>query len=234
MKSLQELTAYARQHATLLEQDMRWEPGEYQGGWWTSEPPTMFNAIVSRTTAGLEFLRQYSGGDSHWTRRATAIYESHGDGKSTESGARAVGEFLRSWADQVESGVIEVVGAQASAEIAVVNTDVMGQVRRLIEDKQMHPAAPIVLCGAALETALRATVDAHNLPVTKRPSISTYGQLLRSSNLISAQDMKDIEQCGGLRNSAAHGEFDALSAERAGLMEQQTNLLLRRLGDLAP
>jgi len=194
----------------------------------------MYNTIVSRAAAALEFLRQYSGDDSHWTRRATAIYESHGDGKSTESGARAVGEFLRSWSDQVEAGVIEVVGAQAQAEIAVVNTDIMGQVRRLIEDKQMHPAAPIVLCGAALETALRATVEAHNLVLSERPSMSAYGRLLRTENLISAQDMKDIDQCGGLRNSAAHGEFDALSAERAGLMEQQTNLLLRRLGDLSP
>ena len=213
---------------------MRWERGQHGGGWWTADPESMYNAIISRAAAALEFLRQYSGDESHWTRRATAVYESHGDGKSTESGARAVGEFLRAWADQVEAGVVEVVGAQAQAEIAVVSTDVMGQVRRLIEDKQMHPAAPIVLSGAALETVLRATVEAHNLVLTERPSISSYGRLLRTADLISAQDMKDIEQCGGLRNSAAHGEFDVLSAERAGLMEQQTNLLLRRLGDLAP
>lgn len=226
--------AYARGPAELLEQDMRWERGEHAGGWWTTDPDSMYNTVVSRAVAALEFLRQYSGEDSHWTRRATAIYESHGDGKSTESGAPAVGEFLRSWSDQVEAGVIEVVGARAQAEIAVVNTDVMGQVRRLIEDKQMHPAAPIVLCGAALETALRATVEAHKLVLTERPSMTAYGRLLRTANLISVQDMKDIEQCGGLRNSAAHGEFDALSAERAGLMDQQTNLLLRRLGDLSP
>ena len=31
---------------------------------------------------------------------------------------------------------------------------------------------------------------------------------------------------GALRNSAAHGDFDNLSPERAGLMEQQTNILL--------
>ncbi len=37
---------------------------------------------------------------------------------------------------------------------------------------------------------------------------------------------------GALRNSAAHGDFDNLSPERAGLMEQQTNILLRRLADL--
>jgi hypothetical protein len=47
--------------------------------------------------------------------------------------------------------------------------------------------------------------------------------------VLSAQDMKDVEQMAGVRNSAAHGEFDVLSHERAGLMEQQVNLFLSRL-----
>jgi hypothetical protein len=32
-----------------------------------------------------------------------------------------------------------------------------------------------------------------------------------------------------MRNDAAHGDFDALSRERAGLMEQQVKLFLGRL-----
>jgi hypothetical protein len=55
---------------------------------------------------------------------------------------------------------------------------------------------------------------------------------LRASRMLSVQDVKDIEQIGGLRNSAAHGDFDTLSRERAGLMEQQVNMLLRRLTEI--
>jgi uncharacterized protein YutE (UPF0331/DUF86 family) len=55
---------------------------------------------------------------------------------------------------------------------------------------------------------------------------------LRKRELISKQDMKDVEQMAGLRNTAAHGEFDDLSFERAGLMEQQVNVFLRRLAVL--
>ena len=44
--------------------------------------------------------------------------------------------------------------------------------------------------------------------------------------------MKDVEQMAGIRNEAAHGDFDALSRERAGLMEQQVNLFLARLETL--
>ncbi len=36
----------------------------------------------------------------------------------------------------------------------------------------------------------------------------------------------------GLRNAAAHGEFEGLTLERSGLMEQHTNLLLHRVADL--
>lgn len=52
---------------------------------------------------------------------------------------------------------------------------------------------------------------------------------LRSADPISRQEMKDVEQMAGLRNSAAHGDFDEISRERAGLMEQQVNYLLIRL-----
>jgi uncharacterized protein YutE (UPF0331/DUF86 family) len=108
----------------------------------------------------------------------------------------------------------------------------MGQVRRLLEDKDTTPAAPMVLCGAALETAMRAVISARQLELTERPSLSAYTRLLRKHELSSKQEAKDFEQVAGLRNQAAHGEFDTLTRERAGLMEQQTNLLLRTLADL--
>ncbi|HZI75131.1 MAG TPA: hypothetical protein VFD73_14110, partial [Gemmatimonadales bacterium] len=44
--------------------------------------------------------------------------------------------------------------------------------------------------------------------------------------------MKDVTQMGGVRNSAAHGEFDELDRARAGLMEQQVNYFLGRLTGL--
>ena len=42
-------------------------------------------------------------------------------------------------------------------EIAGARLDLMEQVRQLLQDKDVHPAAPIVLCGAALEIAKRNT-----------------------------------------------------------------------------
>jgi hypothetical protein len=67
------------------------------------------------------------------------------------------------------------------------------------------------------------------LILSEKPSISAYARLLYKNNLLGKQDLKDVEQLAGMRNDAAHGDFDALSRERAGLMEQQVKLFLGRL-----
>jgi hypothetical protein len=223
---------YAKHLAAELQEDMVWESSDIDHGWWRATDPKLGPRIAARAAGALEFLRLYAGPESFWTRRATVVYEGHGGGQSSESGARALGDLLLAWADQVEAGVSEVVGSRAWEEVGIVSTDLMSQVRRLLKDDKMHPAASIVLCGAALEVALRAVVEAKELTLEGRPSLGSYGQLLRSSELFTAQDVKDLDQCAGMRNSAAHGEFDTLSRERAGLMEQQTNILLRTIANL--
>lgn len=222
--------AFARKLADDLEKDLTWV-GASRGHWQATDGQ-LLSVIMARATGALEFLRQYTGESSSWTLRANAIYDSNGDRQSMESGARAVGDVLRAWVDQVEAGAAEIVGSRSWDEVGVVSTDLMEQVRRLLEDRDVHSAAPIFLCGAALEIALRATAEAKHLTLEVKPSISTWAGLLRRAELLTKQDVKDFEACGGIRNAAAHGEFGDLSPERAGLMEQQTNLLLRRLTDI--
>ena len=146
-----------------------------------------------------------------------------------ESGARAIGGVISEWISAVRSGqaqprLVESLGARA-----VASTDLLEQVRALNSDKNVIPAAPIVLAGAALEIALRSAVEELSLTAPNKPSISAYAKVLRSSDVLTKQDMKDVEQMAGLRNQAAHGEHEELSPERSGLMEQQVNLFLRKL-----
>ena len=232
MNSTAELLAYARNLADELETEMTWHQEPGFGGFWKADEPKTEYRIAARAIGALEFLREYAGADSDWTRRARHLYDSQGDNQSRESGARAISDLLRGWASQAEAGIVEIAGARARAEISVVGTDLMSQVRRLLEDGKTHPAAAIVLCGAALEVALRALAEARNLELTERPSLGAFARLLRAEKVLSAQDVKDFDQCGGLRNLAAHGHFDELTSSRAGLLEQQTNLLLRRISDL--
>lgn len=229
----QRVLDYARKQGQEIQVGVSWASTE-RGGYWAAHGQSE-GALNGRAVAALEFLREYAGVESSWFVRAEQIWDSQGGNKSMATGAYYLGDLLLAWADQVDAGITEIAGERARAEVGAVSTDVMTQVRQLNEDRTAHPAAAIVLCGAALETALRATADARNLslPEKQRPSLSSYTLLLRSVGVFTAQDVKDVDMCGGLRNLAAHGHFDDLTRERAGLMEQQTNLLLRKLSDLA-
>jgi hypothetical protein len=229
----QNVLKYARDLAEQLDQDMNADD-TYSGRpfWQADKNPDAQARIAARSVAALDFLRQYAGADSAWTHRAIGTYESKDRGETEAHRARDLGHMLRLWAEQVEAGITEIAGTREWAEVGTVSTDVMGQVRRLLDDRAAHPAAPIVLCGAALEISRRAVATAHNVPLPAKPAMNTLVAALRSAQLLTAQDEKDFLSVAGLRNQAAHGQFDALSLERAGLMEQQTNLLLRRLADL--
>jgi hypothetical protein len=225
MDRSKQVLAFAQQLAAELESDMVWNTG---GEYWRATEGKLQTVMMARATSGLQFLREYAGETSSWMDQANAVYISRG----VEAGTRAIGGILRAWVDQVENGVAEIVGSRAWGEVDVVSTDLMEQVRRLLNDKDIHVAVPIVLCGASLEIALRATAEAKQLTLEAKPSISAWAALLKRADLLTKQDVKDFESCGGIRNAAAHGEFDELSSERAGLMEQQTNLLLSRLADI--
>ncbi|MBW6432725.1 hypothetical protein KZ829_03090 [Actinoplanes hulinensis] len=233
MLQSQQILTYARRLADDLGKDM--ELAEAYGGgvnYWTAVDHEAGSRIQARSIAALDFLKTYAVHDSAWTERATEAYQAQGQTDAQK--ARDLGDILRMWADQVEAGIAEIAGARARAEVGIVSTDVMGQVRALLEDRSVHPAAPIVLCGAALEIALRAVADGRNVSIPAQPTMNRLIGAVRGAGILSVQDVKDLEAAAGLRNQAAHGHFDALSHERAGLMEQQTNILLRRLAELMP
>ena len=145
MRRIEDVLAYARKQATELQLDMDWIKHDGAArGYWAANDQTLAPRIAARAAAALEFFRQYAGADSFWTGRANDVYRSKGDNQSAESGARAISDLLLAWADQVEAGVVEIVGSRGWSEVEVASTDLMIQVRRLLEDRGSHPAAPIV------------------------------------------------------------------------------------------
>lgn len=232
MPTTEGLVKSARDYANALEQDTRWTPpGQALSGrgYWDAAENAEAK-VRGRAVAALSFVEQFGGRDSQWALRAHEIYEHNGD--TIAQVARNLAGLLREWSDAVESGVSIPHQIETQAVRAVASTDLMGQVRALVDDRHVHPAAPIVLAGAALEVALRAAVDELQLMLTERPSITAYARCLRTNGKLTAQDVKDVEQMSGVRNSAAHGQFDELSRERAGLMEQQVNFFLARLSNV--
>lgn len=174
-----------------------------------------------------EFLRVYAGADSSFYRD---ISKCDNIGHLHQWGDYARGT-LDGFILYVESGLLKDMSLERAAQIDVVS-DFLQQAQDLLQDKDSHPAAPAMLVGAALEEFLRNWVEAENLPLTgKKLCISTYCDVLRANDFIGKQDAKDITAWAGLRNHAAHGEWDEVrDRAQVSLMMQGVNLFMRKYG----
>lgn len=171
----------------------------------------------------VEYLRVHAGVDSE-------MYQSvrHTAGSPLErEWIAAAKASLAEWLMLAERGLVGDRGGLLGARFEAA-TDLMEQVQILLDDKQIHPAAPVMLAGAALEQALRGLVESKQLTVA-RTGIGGYSDALRTAKVVTRQQKKDIDSWGGLRNSAAHGEFDSLSLDAAQLMAMGVNLFLQQV-----
>lgn len=177
------------------------------------------------TAAAIEFLRRFASGSAFTSAAERALDDRYHD----SSAVADVAGQLRNWVRFVRDGLAGVQPFSVRARIEAA-TDLMEQIQALLEDRGIHPAAPVVLAGAALEEFLRAMWEMTDEPLQGQPSISKYAEALRRLEMLSRQDIKDISGWAGLRNNAAHGHFDDLSADRARLMVDGINLFMRQHG----
>lgn len=172
-----------------------------------------------------EFLREFAGAKS-------SFYEMAGGSAGAADRLSAIlYSSLENFKAHVEAGLYGQVTPQRKAQLDVVS-DFLEQAHMLLNSKGVHPAAPIVLIGATLEEFLRTWIESKDLSLgNRKPSLDTYAQVLLTEELISKQDMKDITAWGGLRNHAAHGEWEEVSdKQRAAIMLDGVNLFLRKYG----
>ncbi len=175
-----------------------------------------------------EFLRIYAGGKSAFYKQLLEVNQRWSDDYIKEFTNGVLGAFIR----YVENGLLEGISIQRRAQLDVVS-DFLSQAERLLSSNVVHPAAPTVLIGASLEEVLRNWVEEANLSLGgKKPSLEAYGNVLREADLITKQDIKDITSWGGLRNHAAHGEWDEVQdRQRISLMLEGVNLFMRKCGE---
>ena len=175
--------------------------------------------------AALDILRRHASG-TEFLRAAEGVFHTRG-GPPADQALRRVADVLEAWVQFVQDGLEAVPSFPVRARAAAA-TDLMEQVQQLLDDSNAHPAAAVVLAGAALEEFLRSRVDAVAALTTGHSGISTYANALRKSEYLSAQDIKDVAAWAGQRNEAAHGQFERLSHERAQIMVDGINLFMRQ------
>lgn len=172
--------------------------------------------------AAVEFLRLQAGPRSDlYALAARAAGEMH-----MNSAHNVVAASLRGWVDLVQKGLLDSP-AEAQARTLAAN-DLMEQMEILLDTSGVHPAAPVVLAGAALEELLRSMVDSAGIEIDGKPGLNTYANALRTAAVLSAQDVKNITSWAGLRNAAAHGNFDQIELPNARPMAQSVNIFMQK------
>jgi hypothetical protein len=172
-----------------------------------------------------EFLRVYAGPKSEFFLSMSRA-DSHG---YTNDRAKAAAAVVEAFVNYVESGLLTGISPERKARIDVVS-DLLEQAIHLLEDQNVHAAVPAVIVGASLEEFLRNWIEAENLSLgNRKPGIDTYATVLRAEDLISKQDAKDVTSWAGLRNYAAHGEWDKVeNKEYVRLVLEGVNLFMRK------
>ena len=171
-----------------------------------------------------EFLRNYAGPKSAFLEKAEAVHVFDEDEFYV-----VLDSIVQSFIEYVRAGLATGVSPERQAQLDVVS-DLLGQANSLLEETKYHPAAAAILIGACLEEFLRTWVEAESLSIGKsKPGIDAYSKALRGAELISKQDMKDITSWAGVRNHAAHGEWEEVSdRNRTRLALDGVNLFMRQ------
>ena len=185
----------------------------------TQASPTGLKAEV------VEFLKLAAGPKSEFSVQAQVA------GGSPKNALRILDSILDGFLAHVNAGLQSAMGPRRQVQIEVVS-DLLEQANLLLETKGVHPAAPIVILGATLEEYLRTTVEQEGLSLgNRKPGLQAYADILRDADRLSKQDCKDITAWAGIRNHAAHGEWEEVKdSARAKLMLQGINLFLRQRG----
>ncbi|MFD0856803.1 hypothetical protein ACFQ07_31515 [Actinomadura adrarensis] len=180
---------------------------------------------LQHVTSALAFLQRVAPGTT-FTRSAETLFEK----ESNQHAAwvvKSMAAILEAWAKSTSETWAQTLPFEVQSRIEAA-TDLMEQVQLLLDEPKVHPAAPTVLAGAALEEFLRSRVVAMGLTPNGKPGINTYAAALQAAGDLSRQEVKDITAWAGRRNDAAHGDFDDLTRESARLMVDGINLFLQK------
>jgi hypothetical protein len=170
-----------------------------------------------------DFLRTYAGPKSAFYLEAKEV------NGLDEYQAQQLASVLTAFIDHLENGLLSDISPERRAQLDVVS-DFLEQSETLLTTRGFHPAAAAVVIGATLEEFLRGWMESVPLSLgNRKSSLQAYADVLRDAELLTKQDVKDIVSWAGIRNHAAHGEWEEVSdPARVPLMLEGVNLFMRK------
>lgn len=173
-----------------------------------------------------ELLRVYAGENSAFYLDFKEMHHYHP--QDYVDNAKSI---LRAFAFFLENDLQGGISLERQAQIDVTS-DFLEQAQFLLNSRKVHSATPCTIIGAVLEEFLRNWVEEQELDKKiSKPSLDAYAKALRTAELITKQDVKDITSWAGLRNSAAHGEWEEVADRKRILtMLESVNLFMQKYG----
>lgn len=156
-------------------------------------------------------IQRASGTNSPYTKELDTIDKSRSSAR--EASYRGVAESLL---DDLEAGYTETVNELVHAEVFA---DYLGMAEHLLSAGYKDAAAVII--GSTLESHLRNLCRKHGLAVEQSTSngpkpkkAETINADLCKAGAYDSVDQKNVTAWLGLRNKAAHGEYDKYTLEQ--------------------
>ena len=168
------------------------------------------DAFASLKTQVLSLLQLLSAGDENIRKLSDEVRGL----ESKISQAKVLKGIINGLRDDYEAGMLEHL---ADLIVANVTADYLRQAEALLQDRQTGEFAHIpsaVLAGAVLEDGLRRLCQRQTppIPVTKaNGELKTLNPLiddLKQASVFNELKAKQLRAWAGIRNAAAHGQFD--------------------------
>jgi len=175
-----------------------------------------------------QFVKNYIGENTEFYKTLSDYSQRKGSGNETDK-AWAAKKVLKSLKDYLKLNLELHKTEKYNIKIDIIS-DFMLQAIELSSNKKFHPAAAGILMGASLEEFLKKLAEEKEIDLSGiKSTIDPVSKELYSNNIISKQDLKDITSWAGIRNDAAHGNFEEVNDRKRILNAiEGVNLFMRK------
>lgn len=165
------------------------------------------------TGRGVEMIRRIAGPQSDYSMKAHHAY--HKEPSRFLPGT--IWPIVRGLRDDVEAGWLSTVKETIHADVF---SDYLEMAEHLLETGYKDPAAVII--GSTLENHVKQLCAKYGIPTEnengKSIKLDSLNASLAKEEIYNKLDQKNITAWSGLRNDAAHGDYNKYTIEQVTLL----------------
>ena len=180
-------------------------------------------------TLAISTIERISGSNSIYVRQAEAVLKKYGT--DNPYNIPILSGILDALKNDLSKGYLTTIVELIHAELF---SDFLEMAGYLLEEGYKDASA--VIAGSSLEAHLRQLCNKHNIPVEKKTEKGVRAKKadelnieLAKNDVYSKLDQKNVTAWLGLRNNAAHGNYDEYSKEQVVILVSSIRDFITRM-----